>query len=315
MHKEPLISVVLPAYNESKYIRECMLALMEQDLPKEEFEIIVVDNGSNDDTVSIAKEFTDKVYIKADCNVGAVRNYGVSHAKGEIIVFMDSDCLAPRSLLSQSAALVKSQEDTAFGGVLRTRDNPNWIEKYWLLENEKNESGQKDLVGGYISLPKQLFTKAGLFDESITSGEDSDLSHRIKRVGGSVVITPKLYVTHLGNPTTTKEFLLRQIWHSENYATNIQKSLTDPTFLLTITFLISFTLIPILLVTTSSKIAVFSTLTLLSLTVLITSVKRMIVRKYITKSLFSILKIISLDFLYLSGRSIGFIKGILKYQS
>ena len=94
MNKDYLVSVVIPAYNADKYVRECLDAVISQTYSN--IEIILVDNGSVDSTGSIFKEYSDKdgriiVFSIENNGVSNARNYGIDHASGDYIVFFDAD--------------------------------------------------------------------------------------------------------------------------------------------------------------------------------------------------------------------------------
>ena len=88
-----MISVIIPTYNEEKNIERCLKALDEQTLPRESFEVIVVDGQSGDRTVEIAQKYADKVIQQVSKGVGGARNDGVRIAKGDVIVTTDADCV------------------------------------------------------------------------------------------------------------------------------------------------------------------------------------------------------------------------------
>ncbi len=88
-----MISVVIPTYNEEKNIERCLHALDEQTIPREDFEVIVVDGQSSDRTVEIAERYADKVIQQVSEGVGGARNDGVKAAEGDIIVTTDADCV------------------------------------------------------------------------------------------------------------------------------------------------------------------------------------------------------------------------------
>lgn len=84
-NSQPFVSVIIPALNADKTIKACLKALFSLSYPKDKIEIILVDNGSSDRTLDIAKSFPVKVYIKPDISISALRNYGASVARGAII--------------------------------------------------------------------------------------------------------------------------------------------------------------------------------------------------------------------------------------
>ncbi|MFH0875476.1 MAG: glycosyltransferase family 2 protein, partial [archaeon] len=85
----PLISVIIPAYNEEKCITECLNSLKNQQF--KDFELIVIDNNSKDSTSKIAKQYTKKVFLCKEQGISSARNFGAKKAKGKILCFIDAD--------------------------------------------------------------------------------------------------------------------------------------------------------------------------------------------------------------------------------
>ena len=93
--KKPILSIIIPTHNSDQTIERCIRSLTSQSFPREKFEIIVVDDGSKDQTSSLAKKAgADKVIITEPCFQGKARNIGVENANGNLLGFIDSDCEA-----------------------------------------------------------------------------------------------------------------------------------------------------------------------------------------------------------------------------
>lgn len=304
----PFVSVVMPAHNEEQYIAECLQSLKSQSYPPDKFEIIVVDNNSTDRTAEIAASFGAIVLHKEKGPVGAVRNHGVKHANGEIIAFIDSDCVAPPQWLPSGAMLIEKNPSIAFGGGCYLREKPFFFEKYWLLSNNNKGTLPKHLIGATLFISKKLFLAAGMFDETITSGEDTKLSTAIITIGKSVEFSMALNVAHLGNPTTIASFFKRQIWHSENYFLDIPSSLRDPVFYLILIFasLLLASCVALFIHPASS----LATLCLATLTPCALSIKRIKRANYKIHSLPELFYIYYLDLIYLLARLTGAIKSV-----
>ena len=128
----PSISVVIPVYNEERYLGACLTSLAKLDYPDSEVEIILVDNGSTDRSLDIAGGYDVKVYECPGVTVGAVRNFGASKATGKLIVFIDSDCVVKPDWLHRGLSSLGEGVDVA-GGLYLLRERPSWIERYWIL--------------------------------------------------------------------------------------------------------------------------------------------------------------------------------------
>ncbi|MCL1476075.1 MAG: glycosyltransferase [Marinobacter sp.] len=311
MNDRPFCSVVIPAFNEEQDIEASLSSLVSQSYPRDRYEIIVVDNGSTDRTSEIASAFADLILSRPDGNVGAVRNFGIASASGEIIICTDADCVVTEDWIETGVNLLEKNPNHALGGGLRPRKNARWVEKYWLLNEAGDKTQQRALAGSSIFIWKRDFEHLGTFNESVTSGEDSDLHNRALSNGLKVIIDPKLSVAHLGCPETPRDFIRRQVWHSENYIPDFKNSLKDKVFWLTLLYLGCLTAALFLLFTANY----FTAALLLAgaqLSALVLALKRIKRSAWRIKSVNEIGKILLIDNFYLVGRSIGLIKGFRK---
>jgi glycosyltransferase involved in cell wall biosynthesis len=313
MSDRPFCSVVIPAFNEERDIEASLSSLVNQSYPRDRYEIILVDNGSTDKTSEIAATYADLILRKPDGNVGAVRNFGITSASGEVIICTDADCVVTPDWIETGVALLENNPQHAFGGGLRPRKNAKWIEEYWILNETGDKTQQRALAGSSIFIWKRDLEQLDGFNETVTSGEDSDLYERALANGLQIIISPKLSVAHLGCPETPKDFISRQIWHSENYIPDFGNSLKDKVFWLTFIFLGCWIGALFSMFTVNYFFAVLLVASS-QLPAIILSLKRITRSAWRVKSLDEIVKILLIDNLYLVGRSIGLLTGIGKKQ-
>ena len=91
-----LVSVIIPVYNGEKYIKKCIESILKEKI--DDLEIIVINDSSTDSTLKLLKEYKDRIIIKnnkKNCGVSYSRNYGLSIATGEYVMFVDSDDYLP----------------------------------------------------------------------------------------------------------------------------------------------------------------------------------------------------------------------------
>ena len=84
-------SIIIPCYNEEKYIKRCLNSIFEQTLNRQNYEVIVIDDGSSDSSTNIAKEYDIKLLNSNRLGAGGARNVGIDNAKGEYIILLDAD--------------------------------------------------------------------------------------------------------------------------------------------------------------------------------------------------------------------------------
>lgn len=225
MNTKPTISFVIPALNEEYHIGNVIKAIKAYTPPRIFFEIIVVDNGSTDGTVEIAKKEEAHVYQKPKLTIGALRNYGVSKASHEIIVFLDADVYLRPKWKSHIGATVESlrqDEQIITGSICGLREDPSLVEKCW-WGPRLNRKHIFYINSGHMIMTKSFFHRLGGFDEKLKSGEDPELCFRAKTKGARIVNNPKLAVIHAGYPRSLKDFYHRERWHGRG----VFKSLHD----------------------------------------------------------------------------------------
>lgn len=303
------ISVIIPAHNEEKYIDQCLKSITSQNYPKNLYEIILVNNNSTDKTKTIAQTYNIRIIDEPDGPVGRVRNTGAKNSKGDIIMFLDGDCIAPKNWLQTAKTLLDGNKTLVIGGAYTLRPNPLFIEKYWILATNEDHVSQTDLLGGTIAIRRTTFERVGGFCENVTSGEDTKLTHDLLKSGFKVVIKNEMSVIHLGNPTTFRSFIKRQAWHSENYLQDIKSSLKDPTFyiILTLVILVVSTILTVAINYQASKYPIFTTL----LIPFLFSAKR-IRRSKNPKNALYLPMIYIMDLAYCLGRIIGITRSARK---
>ena len=234
-------SMIVPAYNAEKTLGECLNALQKQDF-SEEFEILVVDDGSTDKTAEIAKNFSKKnkkIKLIRQRNSGpaAARNRGAKQAKGEIIVFLDSDCISEKNWLEEMLKPFSDKKVVGVQGAYKSRQK-EIIAQFGQLEIEQRyEKMQKqksiDWIGSYsAAYRKEIFLQEKGFDEGFltSSGEDPDLSYTLSEKGNRLVFNPKAVVFHY-HPSTIWKYLktkyYRAVWRVRLYKKHSKKVIED----------------------------------------------------------------------------------------
>ena len=196
----PLLSIIIPTHNSESIIKRCLDSLTSQSIPREQFEIIVVDDGSNDKTVDIAKECgADKVIVTDPCFQGKARNIGAGTAKGEILAFIDSDCAAKENWLETMKREIKSIK--AIGGPVLNGNVHSlvaWAE--YLMEfcgwDEYRKRSVVPFVPGCNQVcTKDVFLSVGGFSENRLS-EDVLFGHSLQKAGIELLFVPELQVLH-----------------------------------------------------------------------------------------------------------------------
>lgn len=212
-----MISIIVPSYNSEKTIEDLLLSLLNQTY-KGEYEIIVVDS-SNDRTPEIVSKFPVKLLRSEPKGPGAARNLGVKHAKGDIIVFIDSDCVAPKDWLENLLKPLSDKEVVGVGGTYKVKNKDSLIARFAQYEIEDRHKKMEkmesiDFVGTYnCAYRKKVFLEVGGFDTKFLQSEDGELSYKISEAGYKIKFNPSAFVYHY-HPDTLFKFLKQKFWHA-----------------------------------------------------------------------------------------------------
>jgi cellulose synthase/poly-beta-1,6-N-acetylglucosamine synthase-like glycosyltransferase len=208
MSDHPLLSIIVPAHNATGVLPRSLGALRNSDLPRDKWELIVVDDGSADDTSLIAARYADTVVTLPGKPHGPAyaRNRGFEVSRGDIIVFIDSDCVAHTDTLSRIVSLFEAQPDlgAAFGSYDNKPPATGVMSQYRNLihhyVHHRNAGEVETFWAGAGAIRREVFSEAGMYDEwhySRPQIEDIELGARIRRLGCRILLDPAIQVTHL----------------------------------------------------------------------------------------------------------------------
>lgn len=195
------ISVVIPVYNEEKYIVDCIESLLKQTYPKEYMEIIFVDGNSKDKTALIIKEYSEKhPYIKLLSNperiVPISMNLGIGKSKGEYIIRLDAHAKYACDYIEKCVYYLDNTDADNVGGVAVTKANGFIGTAISKMLSTKFGVGGSDFRTGegnkYVdtvpfgAFRREVFEKVGLFNPKLLRSEDNDMNSRIRESGGKI---------------------------------------------------------------------------------------------------------------------------------
>jgi len=222
----PILSIIIPTHNSEFTIKSCLDSLTSQSIPREQFEIILVDDGSNDLTIDIAKKCgADKVIITESCFQGKARNMGAKNAQGEFLAFIDSDCKAKEGW-ANSIVIELKRLDAVTGPI--ENGNPDssvaWAE--YLIEfggwdEYRKRSSVRFLPGCNQAYTKIAFEKTAGFEET-PSSEDVMFGEELKKAGIKPEFSPAIRIEHLCR--TDKDKVLKNMMLLGKYSVRARKS-------------------------------------------------------------------------------------------
>lgn len=189
----PTVSIVIGVYNGEEQIGECLESLLDQEYPSHLYEVIVVENGSTDQSFDVIRKYPVRAYQNPVRGLAPARNFGIEHSDADLILTTDADCVADPAYIKE---VVKPFADPGVGGaggkiVAQDGAARNLIETF----SDKQAplvnyvSGDNEylphLVGAHAAYRRELLVQIGGFNDHMLTGEDVDVSWRIQLDTGS----------------------------------------------------------------------------------------------------------------------------------
>ena len=214
-----MISVIVPIYNEEKYLEACVRSIAEQDFPKEELEVIFADGMSTDRSREILSELSLRhPYMRVVDNpqrtVSYALNAGIRAAKGDIIIRLDAHSVFPKNYFSTLVQYLERLHADNVGGVCRTLPANNTSKCRGIAAVMQHPFGMGNSyfrIGAHEirevdTVPfgcfrRDLFEKIGYFDTCLIRNQDDEFNGRIIKNGGRIFLLPQLVIDYYARRT------------------------------------------------------------------------------------------------------------------
>lgn len=217
--KAPLVSVVIPTYKRPQQVARAVRSLIDQDFPRDDYEVIVVDSSPDDETTTMIRRIADSapcavsVYSKRPEGPGPSRNLGAARARGRILAFMDSDCCATPSWLRCALAAFEPGVGLVQGKTLPDPSQPLGVFKHYVRVEQENGFYE----AANILYRRESFEQVAGFPADKTpraswpvGGEDSEVAWLVKRNGWRSRFAPDAIVHHEVVPVSVRFWLVNK---------------------------------------------------------------------------------------------------------
>ena len=201
----PFVSVIVPVYNDTKQLETCLDALENQTYPKESYEIIIIDNNSEEDVVAVTNQFSQaRVTHEKRRGSYAARNKGLSVAKGIILGFTDSDCTPASNWIEKGVEKLLQDPQCGFvaGKIKLSFKNPSKptvVELYDSVNFLRQEYYVRELNFGATAnmfTYKKVFDDVGLFNADLKSSGDREWGQRVFKHGYPQIYAEDVCIAH-----------------------------------------------------------------------------------------------------------------------
>ncbi len=215
----PTFSVIVPTYGRHRQLSSCLQALAQLDYPREFFEVIIVDDGSEIPAESILNSFRDEIdiqFLRQDhAGPATARNRGAQHAKKEFLAFTDDDCAPASDWLSKLAYRFEELPNHGIGGRILNSLTENLysaagqlLTDYLYAYYHDSNGKARFFASNNLAFPVERFREIGGFDKTfpLAAGEDREFCDRWLRKGYGLIYGPEVVVYH-SHDLTLRTFL------------------------------------------------------------------------------------------------------------
>ncbi|MCS7096412.1 MAG: glycosyltransferase [Nitrososphaerota archaeon] len=214
----PKISIIIATLNNERTIGECLRSLFEQDYPTDKMEIIIVDGGSEDDTLKIAKKYPAKIMIKP-FNVPEAYNHIIKSLDSEVIGLVDADAKVEKSWLRKLLQHLENPNVAGASGTIETWNDESILPRcigydlkyrYSRIKRYANRIATMNLL-----LKRRIIEEVGGFNEKLPTQYDTEFGVRVTSRGYTFVLDSEVKCYHFNRPTW-KEYFKQQLRYGKN---------------------------------------------------------------------------------------------------
>jgi GT2 family glycosyltransferase len=239
------ISVVVPVRNKARFLRESLDSIVAAARSDGATDVTLVDHGSTDGSYEILRSYGDIAAVRQVLGgtIATVRNEGARHARGELLSFIDCDCVVRPEYFGELRQVFETSDAAAAGCECDIPTPAHWTEHAWYSLHALDTDGPCHyLNSANFAVRRDVFAAIGGFDERLTTGEDTDICRRIREAGHQIFEARRLRVVHLDNPKSVRAFFHKQKWHGASVLTGTSSLLRSKATVMVFVHLVALTL-------------------------------------------------------------------------
>jgi glycosyltransferase involved in cell wall biosynthesis len=212
------VSFVIPVKDAAQHVSRCIASIVANDYPRDQVEVLVVDNDSSDGSAQAAVDAGATVLRSSAGSVAELRNHAAHQARGSILAFVDADHEIAREWIRTAVDVLSAADIGATGAPCMTDPLPNWVQRqYDALRSRPLAREEVQWLGsGNLAIKKAVFDGIGGFDAQLTACEDVDLCNRLRAAGHRIVADPAMRNVHYGDPKTLKALFYGELWRGRD---------------------------------------------------------------------------------------------------
>ena len=212
------VSFVIPVKDAAQHVRRCIASIVANDYPRDQVEVLVVDNDSSDGSAQAAVDAGATVLRSSARSVAELRNQAARQARGSILAFVDADHEIAREWIRTAVDVLSAADIGATGAPCMTDPLPNWVQRQYDAMRSRPVAREEVqwLGSGNLAIKKAAFDGIGGFDAQLTACEDVDLCNRLRAAGQRIVADPAMRNVHYGDPKTLSALFYGELWRGRD---------------------------------------------------------------------------------------------------
>jgi glycosyltransferase involved in cell wall biosynthesis len=221
------LSIVIPVKNDASGLSSCLQSIQRAANERVSYEVLVVDNGSSDESVAAARQHGAKVLLAPEVTVSTLRNLGAKEAKGDVLAFIDADCTVAETWFEALEPYLDNHSVICFGSPPTIPEKATWVQSCWYQIRRKNAPTEEAVTTEWLEsmnmfVRRDVFWKIGGFDEDMITCEDYDLCMRLQG-HGSLLSDSRIVAIHHGEASTTGNFYKKERWRGSSNFKSFRK--------------------------------------------------------------------------------------------
>ena len=228
------VDIIVPVYNEKKFIKKCLDAILSFDIPKDiDYKIFIVDGGSSDETISIIQNYINRnnnFYLLHNNKKfqSYAMNLALKSSEADFVMRLDAHSIYPKNYLALCFETMKEKKVQNVGGVIETLPGSSsyGAQIVQALTTHKfgvgNSGFRTEFSGGYVDtvpfgfFTKEIFGQIGIFNERLVRAQDYEFNKRIIKNGGKIWLNPDIKIKYF-NQSSFLKFLKKQFFLEAPY--------------------------------------------------------------------------------------------------
>jgi GT2 family glycosyltransferase len=217
-HNPASMTFIIPVRNDAARLRRCLESIRRNEMSVGAIDVVVVDNGSTDESPEVARAARARVLVVPGVRVAELRNRGASLSGNDVLAFVDADHEISADWVQVAVQSFNDPSVGAVGALCHPPSDGTWVQRtYDLLRTHPRGTRDTEWLGaGNMAVRRAAFDRVGGFDTRLEASEDVALSQSLRQAGYRLLSNDRLFSVHFGDPRDLRELFVSEMWRGRN---------------------------------------------------------------------------------------------------